>query len=181
MRVYLATVDYFFVQGLTISCQMEGIPITVIPLSDIEHLNQYYPLQLGDTLILALDEFKGDFLLFLSYIPILRALNIKVILVSDSFYHLRHVGGYLLSKTNPFSEYLQVIRHRWIREINFIRHRYLLNARDYLILGAFYRGFTSQQVATLLGGASLKMVSTYKQQALRKLGVNHFNHLYQIF
>lgn len=180
MRVYLATVDYFFAQGLAASCQQEGISITTIALPDIRNLSQHYELEVGDTLVLALDEFKGNFLSFLSHIPALRALNIKVILVSDAFYHLRHVGGYLLSKNNPFSDYLQVIRCRWIREFNFIRHTYL-NERDYLILRAFYRGLSSRQVASLLGGKSLKMVSTYKQQALRKLGIHHFNHLYQIF
>lgn len=180
MRVYLATVDYFFAQGFAASCQEEEVLLTTIPLSDIKNLNERYAINVGDTLVLALDEFKGNFLNFLSHIPALRALNIKIILVSDSFYHLRYVGGYLLSKTNSFADYLQVMHCRWIREHNFIRYT-LLNERDYMILRAFYRGFSSQEVANLLGGKSLKMVSTYKQQALRKLGVHHFNHLYQIF
>lgn len=179
MKVYLATTDYYFFCGMDCACREVNIEVIQVQPEDIEMLRFNYLIYDSDTLIVALDSYRGQVLNFISGLKKLSLLNMKTVLVSGSSYHFRQAGGYCLSKCSGFSEFLHVFllpRLSWPGVIRALT----LSGRDRMLLEAFFRGVPESMIVRMTG-STRKQVSGYKILMLRKLGVRRFNHLFQIF
>lgn len=179
MRIYLVTTDYYFFCGLVSICHQNNVEVIAIELDAVRTLCRDYRLSDSDTLVLALDTYRGRMMEFITGLKMLSSLKMKIVLVSESLLHIRRAGGYNLSKCSPFSDYMKVFTLPCQTYAGFIR-ALPLSGRDTILLDAFYRGVPEEVMCRLAGGDTRKIYG-YKAQILRRLGIRRFNHLYQMF
>lgn len=179
MKVYLGTSDSYFYCGLESECRQRNIDIIAIGPDDIQTLSRNYQLHESDTLIIALDMWRGHLMKFIASLKILSSLNIKTILVSEGKNHIRRAGGYQLSKSAPLSEYMKIFllpRQTFSHTIKALP----LSNRECIMLDVFYRGVDNEEIRSFYG-ENIKKLYRYRALILRQLGIRRLNYLYQMF
>ncbi|ECI3511754.1 hypothetical protein GO150_003561 [Salmonella enterica subsp. diarizonae] len=179
MRVYLVTTDCYFHCGLVAACHQKNIEVIGVKPGDISELRGDYRIHESDTLVIALDAWRGRIIEFITDLKILSSLKMKTILVSESMSHIRRAGGYQLSKCSPFSDYVRVFLLPRLTYEHAVRNL-PLSAKNWMMLEAFYHGLPERELCQVTGG-NVKKIYSYKTLMLRSLGIRRFNYLYQMF
>ncbi|EBD9258768.1 response regulator transcription factor [Salmonella enterica] len=177
MTVHIMTTDQYFRVGLEYICQVYGERSVIIDRKGSANLPQRYAPG-RDTLILALDVFRGDPMALFDGSRRLRALDIKIVVVSEGGRAFHGVGGHALSKRDRPEVFMQAIKGE--RTFSTFFRPVSLTAWESSVLRGFLSGKSVKQIAES-GGRAVGAVYAGKASVLQKLQVQRMNHLLQMF